>query len=94
MGQTRNRKQQVSHPARGGLDRDNEERLHRRVERGFGAQGWNITANMICAAATGKSICTGDSGGPLIAPENGRQAVVRYLKEMPGDLQLILLTPR
>lgn len=51
---------------------------------GFGARGWNITDNMICAAATGKS--------PLIAPENGRFAVVRYLKEIPGDLQLILLT--
>merc|ERR1712107_487775 len=37
---------------------------------------WNITANMICAAATGKSTCTGDSGGPLIAQENGRYAVI------------------
>ena len=60
---------------------------------GFGARGWNITANMICTAATGKSICTGDSGGPLIVPENGRQAVVRYLKEISGDLQLIFKPP-
>ena len=60
---------------------------------GFGARGWNITANMICTAATGKSICTGDSGGPLIAPENGRQAVVRDLRKIPGDLQLIFKPP-
>ena len=37
----------------------------------------DITDNMICAAASGKSFCNGDSGGPLIAPENGRQALVR-----------------
>ena len=43
---------------------------------------WNITANMICAAASGKSTCTGDSGGPLIAPENGRYTVVRDLKKI------------
>merc|ERR1711881_625572 len=33
----------------------------------------SITANMICAADSGKDSCQGDSGGPLIAPENGRQ---------------------
>merc|ERR1719394_2296534 len=33
MGQTRNRKQQVSNPARGRLDGDNEERLQQRLER-------------------------------------------------------------
>ena len=37
----------------------------------------DITDNMICAAASGKSFCNGDSGGPLIAPENGRQALVK-----------------
>ena len=37
----------------------------------------SITANMICAADSGKDSCQGDSGGPLIAPENGRQALVR-----------------
>ena len=36
-----------------------------------------ITSNMVCAADTGKDSCQGDSGGPLIAPENGRQALVR-----------------
>ena len=41
--------------------------------------GHDITDNMICAAASGKSSCNGDSGGPLIAPENGRQALVRDL---------------
>merc|ERR1712173_254560 len=34
----------------------------------------SITANMICAADSGKDSCQGDSGGPLIAAENGRQA--------------------
>jgi len=38
--------------------------------------GHDITDNMICAAASGKSSCNGDSGGPLIAPENGRQALI------------------
>ena len=37
----------------------------------------SITKNMICAADSGKDSCQGDSGGPLIAPENGRQALVR-----------------
>lgn len=37
----------------------------------------SITANMICAADSGKDSCQGDSGGPLIAAENGRQALVR-----------------
>merc|ERR1719273_375231 len=36
----------------------------------------SITANMICAADSGKDSCQGDSGGPLIAPENGRQALI------------------
>ena len=38
-----------------------------------------ITANMVCAADSGKDSCQGDSGGPLIAPENGHQALVRPL---------------
>merc|ERR1719412_3593192 len=38
--------------------------------------GHDITDNMICAAASGKSSCNGESGGPLIAPENGRQALI------------------
>merc|ERR1711963_1112151 len=29
----------------------------------------SITANMICAADSGKDSCQGDSGGPMIAPE-------------------------
>ena len=37
----------------------------------------SITANMICAADSGKDSCQGDSGGPLITSENGRQALVR-----------------
>jgi len=36
----------------------------------------DITANMICATNDGKSSCKGDSGGPLIVPENGRQTVI------------------
>merc|ERR1712001_218468 len=36
----------------------------------------SITANMICAADPGKDSCQGDSGGPMIAPENGRQALI------------------
>merc|ERR1712088_612024 len=36
----------------------------------------SITANMICAADSGKDSCQGDSGGPLIAAENGRQALI------------------
>merc|ERR1712051_921647 len=35
-----------------------------------------ITANMIFAADSGKDSCQGDSGGPMIAPENGRQALI------------------
>jgi len=35
-----------------------------------------ITKNMLCASAPGKGKCSGDSGGPLTAPENGRQAVI------------------
>merc|ERR1711971_1423950 len=35
-----------------------------------------IPANMICAADSGKDSCQGDSGGPMIAPENGRQALI------------------
>ena len=40
-------------------------------------KGYPVTSNMICAADSGKDSCQGDSGGPLIAPENGRQALVR-----------------
>merc|ERR1719412_3348416 len=36
----------------------------------------SITANMICAADSGKDSYQGDSGGPLIAAENGRQALI------------------
>jgi len=35
-----------------------------------------ITSNMICATDPGKDSCQGDSGGPMIAPENGRQALI------------------
>jgi len=47
-----------------------------------------ITENMLCASAPGKSSCTGDSGGPLIVPENGRQAligIVSWGSEFCGD---------
>jgi len=40
------------------------------------AYGDFITSNMVCAADTGKDSCQGDSGGPIIAPENGRQALI------------------
>merc|ERR1719458_476167 len=36
----------------------------------------SITNNMVCAADSGKDSCQGDSGGPMIAPENGRQALI------------------
>merc|ERR1712112_711824 len=36
----------------------------------------DITTNMLCAADYGKSSCVGDSGGPLMVPENGRQTVI------------------
>merc|ERR1711934_878441 len=36
----------------------------------------SITANMICAADSGKDSCQGDSGGPLITSENSRQALI------------------
>ena len=42
----------------------------------------SITSNMVCAADSGKDSCQGDSGGPLIAPENGRQALVRTLDKI------------
>ena len=45
--------------------------------------GYGITNNMICASDEGKDSCQGDSGGPLIAPENGRQALVRTKFEIP-----------
>merc|ERR1712130_333719 len=35
-----------------------------------------ITADMICAADSGKNVCLYDSGGPMTAPENGRQALI------------------
>ena len=43
----------------------------------------SITANMVCAADSGKDSCQGDSGGPLITSELGRQALVRTL-DIPG----------
>ena len=42
-----------------------------------------ISANMVCAADSGKDSCQGDSGGPLITSELGRQALVRTL-DIPG----------
>ena len=45
-----------------------------------------ITANMVCAADSGKDSCQGDSGGPLIAAENGRQALVRTLSKILLDV--------
>jgi secreted trypsin-like serine protease len=36
----------------------------------------SITANMLCAADSGKDSCQGDSGGPLITSENSRQALI------------------
>jgi len=40
------------------------------------AYGGRISSNMLCAKDTGKDSCQGDSGGPIIAPENGRQALI------------------
>ena len=48
----------------------------------------SITANMICAADSGKDSCQGDSGGPMIAPENGRQALVRTFSKKFGLIQI------
>ena len=48
----------------------------------------SITANMICAADSGKVPCQGDSGGPMIAPENGRQALVRIFSKKFGLIQI------
>merc|ERR1712130_862848 len=44
----------------------------------------SITANMICAADSGKVPCQGDSGGPMIAPENGRQALIGVVSRVDG----------
>jgi len=44
----------------------------------------DITKNMLCASAPGKGQCDGDSGGPLIAPENGRQAVIGVVSWVRG----------
>ena len=52
----------------------------------------SITANMICAADSGKDSCQGDSGGPMIAPENGRQALVRTFSKKIGQIQMISST--
>ena len=41
-----------------------------------------ITSNMICAGGSGKGACTGDSGGPLIARENGRHTLVIALDKV------------
>jgi len=35
-----------------------------------------LTDNMICGAGSGKNHCSGDSGGPVVTPENGRQALI------------------
>merc|ERR1712117_537771 len=35
-----------------------------------------ITANMMCASATGKDSCQGDSGGPLVTEINGRYTLI------------------
>jgi len=35
-----------------------------------------FTENMLCTFAPGKDACQGDSGGSLIVPENGRQALI------------------
>jgi len=43
-----------------------------------------VTKNMLCASAPGKGQCFGDSGGPLIAPENGRQALIGVVSWVKG----------
>ena len=45
----------------------------------------SITDLMVCAMDSGKDSCQGDSGGPLIAPENGRQALVRTQLSYPEN---------
>ena len=42
----------------------------------YASKGFKITSNMVCAGDSGKDSCHGDSGGPLITSENGRQALV------------------